>query len=120
MSYELVGLLVLLGAAVILFAWSRRRSSASEDGWVETSSDTFEAGGLTLTASMNVREMPDEPLPPLGSVPGPAYRIDYVNGDGAASERVVTILDVTQDDGRTYILAYCSRVKANRTFRADR
>jgi hypothetical protein len=119
-SYALLGLLVLLGIALILLAWSKKRNSPSDGGWVETSRETFEAGGLTSAASMSVREVLDEPLPPLGSVPGPAYRIEYVNGDGAASERVIAILDVSQNDGRIYILAHCSRAKENLTFRADR
>jgi hypothetical protein len=120
-SYELLGWLVLFGLAVILLVWWNTRNSTSsivDEGWVETSQQKFVASGYTT--SMRVREAPDEPLPPLGSVPGPSYRIAYVNAEEESSERVITILDVSQKDGRTYVLGHCSRAKDSLTFRADR
>lgn len=120
MSYQLLGWLASFGLAATFFVWwIKRRPNATAD-YTSEAIMPDETGEIVFTASMSVREVPDKPLPPLGSVAGPAYRIAYVNADGEASDRVITILDVSQDDGRTYVLAHCSRAQDALTFRVDR
>lgn len=115
MSDQLLGWLASCGLAAIVLVWwiNRRPGDTAAVAPKET-------GEIVFTASVSLRDVPDEPIPPLGSVAGPAYRIAYVNADGEASDRVITILDVSQDDGRTYVLAHCSRAQDSLTFRADR
>jgi hypothetical protein len=59
-------------------------------------------------------------LPAFGTIDGPVFQIEYKNADDEISERVIRLRDVSNDEGRFYIVAHCFLARDERTFRADR
>lgn len=62
----------------------------------------------------------DRPMPPRGSLAGEVHEIEYADGDGVVTKRVIRVNSVEDARYFAYLHAYCYLADDVRTFRSDR
>jgi predicted DNA-binding transcriptional regulator YafY len=125
-------LVAFVVAAIVLIAiWNRGRSRGTricDKGWSQAAALKQRFGGESSKSSLEIitriekheEQRGARQMPAPAIVGGSAFAMSYADADGAITERVIRVNEVTCENGFVYINAHCFLADAKGTFRSDR
>lgn len=119
MNPLIVTAIICIAVAVVFVVLKRRRLSDNDIALSEHDRrDLLRTFAAARPATQPARE--DRPMPPRGTIAGEVYEIEYADGNGVVTNRVIRVHSVEDAGYFAYIHAHCYLADDARTFRSDR